>query len=135
MSDPFASGGSSGANITDFEGKLMLVYGTEYLSGDDAINTEYGEKDVVVADVIVFDDGGSVETEESGLYIFQGKLIGTLKRHVGKRPYLGRLGKGEASKKGYQKPWAFLDPTDADKAVARKFIEERAAQAEDPFAS
>ncbi len=132
MSDPFASGGSSGVNITDFEGKLLLVYGTEYLSGEDAIQTEYGEKDVVVADIVVLD--GDDTEEHSGVYIFQGKLIGVLKRHVGKRPYLGRLGKGEASKKGYQKPWAFLDPSDADKAVARKFIEERAAQAEDPFA-
>lgn len=132
MSDPFASGGSSGVNVTDFEGKLLLVYGTEYLSGEDAIQTEYGEKDVVVADIVVLD--GDDSEEHSGVYIFQGKLIGALKRHVGKRPYLGRLGKGEASKKGYQKPWAFLDPSDADKAVARKFIEERAAQAEDPFA-
>lgn len=132
MSDPFATGGSSGVNITDFEGKLLLVYGTEYLSGDDAIKTEYGEKDVVVADVVVL-DGDNTE-EHSGLYIFQGKLIGTLKRHVAKRPYLGRLGKGEATKKGYQKPWAFEDPTEEDKAVAREFVKAREAQAEDPFA-
>lgn len=133
MSDPFATGGSSGVNITDFEGKLLLVYGTEYLSGDDAIKTEYGEKDVVVADVVVLD--GDETEEHSGLYIFQGGLIGTLKRHVGKRPYLGVLGKAEPKKKGYQKAWAFLDPSEEQKDQARKFIKDREAAAEDPFAS
>jgi len=132
MNDPFATGGSSGVKITDYEGKLLLVYGTEYLDGEDKIKTEYGERDVVVADVVVLDGD---ETEElSGVYFFQGGLVGTLKRHVGKRPYLGVLGKKDSKKKGYQKAWAFLDPSDEDKAVARKFIEDRAAQAEDPFA-
>lgn len=133
MSDPFVSGGSSGVNVTDFEGNLLLIYPTEYLTGDDKVSTEYGEKDVVIADLVVLDGSEGVE-EHSGVYIFQGTLIGGLKRLVNKKPRLGRLGKGEASKKGYQKPWVLLDPTDDDKAVARKFIEERAAQSEDPFA-
>ena len=132
MSDPFATGGSSGVRITDYEGKLLLVYGTEYLDGENKIETAYGEKDVVVADVVVL-DGDNTE-ELSGVYFFQGGLVGTLKRHVGKRPYLGILGKKDPKQKNFHKAWTFLDPSDADKAAAREFIKAREAAAEDPFA-
>lgn len=132
MSDPFATGGSSGVKFTDFEDKLLLIYGTEYLDGDQKMETKYGKKDVVVADVIVL-DGDNTE-EHSGVYVFQGGLVGTLKRHVGKRPYLGVLGKKDAKDKNFQKAWAFLDPNDEQKAEAREFIKAREAAAEDPFA-
>ena len=132
MSDPFASGGSSGVNLTDFEGKLLLITGTEHLTGEDKVKTAFGEKDVVVADVVVLD--GDETEEHSGVYGFQSKLIGVFKRHVGKRPFLGRLGKGDTKKNGNY-PWELKDPSDADKAVARKYLEDRAAKAEDPFAA
>lgn len=133
MSDPFASGGNSGVKFTSFEGNLVLVYGTEYLTGDDKVKTENGEKDVVVADVVVL-DGEEGPEEHSGLYIFPTVLIGTLKRHVGKRPYLGRLTKGSEKKNG-NLPWIFQEPTEEDKAAARKYIDEKAAKSEDPFAA
>lgn len=125
--DPFSSAGSSSAKITDFEGRLLLLTPTEYLDGENKVNTEYGEKDVVITDLVALD--GDVE-EESGVYVFQGKLIGALKRKIGKDPVLGRLGKGDPAKKGQAKPWALLPPSDADKELARKYL---ASKNENPF--
>jgi hypothetical protein len=128
MSDPFASGGASDVSITDFEGNLLLITPTEFLTGDEAVETQFGPKDVVVADVVVL-DGDEVE-EHSGLYIFQGKLL-FLKRYVGKKPYLGRLGKGDTKVNG-NFPWVLEAATEEDKQVAREYLEKR--KSDDPFA-
>lgn len=127
--DPFSNAGSgSGASITDFEGRLLLLTPTEYLDGDDKVKTEYGDKDVVVTDLVAL-DGDEVQ-EESGVYVFQGKLIGALKRNVGKKPVLGRLGRGTPAKKGQAKPWELQPATEADKQIARDYL---ARKTEDPF--
>lgn len=132
MSDPFASGpGGSSANITEFEGKLLLLYPKEYLYGENAVKTQdFGDKDVVVTDVHDLESG----QVENGVYVFQGRLIGALKRHVGKRPYLGRLGKGSEKVKGNY-PWEFSEPTEKDKKKAREYIANLPKEDDDPFAS
>lgn len=141
--DPFASA-SSFDRITDLEGRLLLITPLEYLTG---LETEYDkDKDAVDADVVVLDgvpDGG-VETFDS-MRIYQGPLIGALKRAANfnaqhpvdpatgfPKMVLGRLGQGEAKKKGFNPPWLFLPPTDEDKAVARKYIAEQ-KRPSDPF--
>lgn len=119
--DPFASGsGTSSANITDFDGKLLLLYVTDYLDGDRRVKTQFSDepKDVVVADVHDVEAG----TVDKDVYIFQGRLIGTLKRHVGRKPYLGRLGKSGTKVKG-NAPWEFQEASDKDKTAARKYID------------
>lgn len=129
--DPFASGsGTSSANITDFDGKLLLLYVTDYLDGDRRIKTQFSDepKDVVVADVHDVEAG----TVESDVYIFQGRLIGALKRHVGKRPYLGRLGKASEKVKG-NAPWVLHEADAKDKKKALAYIETLKGGDESPF--
>lgn len=136
MSDPFASGaGGSGASITDFEGDLLYIVPTEYLSGENAVKTaDFGDKDVVVADVHVL-DGDNKGAVEEGVYIFQGRLIGRLKRLVGRKPYVGRLGKGKEKVKG-NFPWEFSSElTDKERKLAREYHDSLPKDEEDPFAS
>lgn len=128
--DPFAtgSGGGSGASVSDLEGKLLLIYGKEYLT--DVKTADFGVKDAVDAEVHVIEDGEVVDVR-----FFQGRLIGSLKRHVGKRPYLGRLGKSAEKVKG-NRAWEFSDPTDKDKKLAREYIANLPKEeTDDPFAS
>jgi len=127
--DPFASAGSSGVRITDYEGQLLLITPTEYITG---IKTEYNDdKDAVLADFVVL-DGKNKGEENSGVYVFPGKLIGALKRRIGANPnmVLGRLGKSKEKTKG-NAAWILEPPTEADKKLAREHL---AKQPQDPFA-
>lgn len=131
MSDPFASAGAAGVKITDYEDQLLLLRPTEYI---EHMKTEYSDdKDAVVADVVVLDGDGAPE-DLGEVYIFQGGLIGQLKNKIGKTPdmVLGRLGKGEAKKKGYSAPWKFLTPTEEDKEKAREYLAKK-PKPKDPF--
>lgn len=130
MSDPFASAGAAGTKITDYEGQLLLLRPTEYITG---MKTEYSDdKDAVVAEVTVLDGPGAPE-DLGEVYVFQGGLIGQLKNKIGKTPdlVLGRLGKGEAKKKGFSAPWKFLTPNEDDKQVARDYLAKQ--KPKDPF--
>lgn len=129
--DPFASAGSTGVKITDYEGRLLLVTPNEYIQG---LKTDYDEdKDAVDADVVVLDGEGAPE-ELDDVRIFQGKLIGSLKHRIGKKQnmVLGRLGKDSPKKKGQSAAWTFETPTDDDKKLAREYL---AQQPADPFAA
>lgn len=131
MSDnPFDAGpvNTSSAKPADFDGKLILVYAREYLHGENAIKTaDYGEKDVVVADVHDVEAG----VVERGVYFFQGRLIGDLKRRIGKKPRLARLGRSDAKVKG-NRAWEFKDVSSADEKKALEYI--RTLQSdENPF--
>jgi hypothetical protein len=117
MSDAFDSP-SSGARITDFEGKLLLVKPT---SKEEGISTTFGPADAIVADVVVLDGGNDWE-QYSDVYVFQKALQGQLKAKVGSGRYvLGRLGKGTA-KPGQSPPWLLEDPTEEDKEAARTYL-------------
>src|SRR5690606_24664362 len=121
MSDPFASAGAAGTKITDFEGQLLLLRPTEYITG---MKTEYSDdKDAVVAEATVLDGPGAPE-DLGEVYIFQGGLIGQLKNKIGKTPdlVLGRLGKGEVKKKGFSAPWKLINPDEDDRPVARAYL-------------
>ena len=74
--------------------------------------------------------------------IFQGSLIGQLKRKIqGGRKLLGVIAKGEA-KKGQNAPYILAAPTDEQKQAARDFLAGRvvadatksAPESDDPFA-
>lgn len=125
--DPFSSP-SGDSKITDFEGNLLLVTPTDYLTG---VTTAFGDKDCVEAEVVVLDGEDGAEVYD-GVRIFQGVLISELKPKVGKGMVLGRLGRREPKQKGHQGAWALMTPTDEDKELAREFIAERADS--DPFA-
>jgi hypothetical protein len=114
-----APASASGVKVTEFEGKLLLVTPTSY---EEKIDTSFGEKDAVKANVVVLDEKSPTSSEKhDGMLFFQGRLIGQTKPFVGKGLVLGRLGKGEA-KKGQNAPWQLEDPTDPDKDVARAYL-------------
>lgn len=128
--NPFDSGpvATSSAKITDFDGKLILLYAREYLHGENAVKTaDFGEKDAVVVDVHDVEAG----TVDKGVYVFQGRLIGDLKRRVGKKPRLARLGRSAEKVKG-NKPWEFQEASAADEKKALEYIKTLQSD-ENPF--
>jgi len=134
--DEFDTAGSYVA-IKDLLGELVLFTPTEYV---EEVSTDFGTKDAVMADLVVLTaEGGPVEYDDT--MIFQGSLIGQLKRKIpGGRKLLGVIAKGEA-KKGQNAPYILSAPTDDQKQMARDFLAGRVvaaatapAEAEDPFA-
>lgn len=126
MTDPFskpAAGGKFSAEGNN--GRLLLITPTSYEEG---IQTTYGVKDAVKANIVVINEQSPAGSEviEDAL-LFGGVLIGQTKSFVGKGLVLGRLGQGTA-KKGQNAPWLLEDPTDAEKDVARAYLASQAPQ-------
>lgn len=126
--------------VADLEGHLVLFTPTKYV---EEVQTSFGESDALMTDVVVFNEDGSVD-EHDDVMIFQGALIGTLKRKLKTvhtierdpatgvvtryrdtttRRVLGVLGKGEA-KKGQSAPYILMPASDEQKAVARAYVAE-----------
>lgn len=102
----------------DYQGKLLLVWPTEYRTG---IKTDYGDSDAIAARVVVL-DGDSGYEEHDNVLFFQAALIGTLKPSVGnKKPVLGRLGRG-TSKPGQSAPFILTPFTEQDAQAARAYF-------------
>lgn len=143
--DPFKSGASGGAGITEYDGQLLLVTPTEYV---ESIATSYGETDAVRVDFVVLDAPDGPEEVEDTL-VFQRILISAMKRQAifnekhGVDPQTGYpkmiLGvlapNTEKQKKGQDAPWDLLEPSDEQKALARKYLEGKKSEPADPFAS
>ncbi|AKA61780.1 hypothetical protein SEA_MAIH_41 [Streptomyces phage Maih] len=133
--DEFDSAGSYVA-IKDLMGELVLFTPTEYV---EEVKTDFGDKDAVMANLVVLTaEGGPAEYDDQ--MIFQGSLIGQLKRKIpGGRKLLGVVAKGEA-KKGQNAPYILNAPTDEQKQMARDYLAGRVVAAatesepEDPFA-
>lgn len=124
---------SAYVSMSDLVGDLVLVTPTEHVEG---VQTDFGDKDAILADLVVLADAEGNAYDEPREYtdvmIFQGKLIGQLKRRIpivnaaGQitregRPLLARVVKGEA-KKGQSAPYEFGSPSEADKQTARNFL-------------
>lgn len=134
--DEFDTAGAYVA-VKDLLGELVLFTPSEYV---EEVKTDFGDKDAVVTDLVVLTaQGGPVEYQD--VMIFQGSLIGALKRKIpGGRKLLGVIAKGEA-KKGQNAPYILAAPDDAQKQVARDYLAGRTienatedAPADDPFA-
>ncbi|AKA61710.1 hypothetical protein SEA_YDN12_43 [Streptomyces phage YDN12] len=134
--DEFDSAGSY-IQVKELLGDLVLFTPTEYV---EEVKTDFGDKDAVVSHLVVLTaEGGPVEYEDQ--MIFQGSLIGQLKRKIpGNRKLLGVVAKGEA-KKGQNAPYILNSPTDEQKQMARDYLAGRVVAAatesetpEDPFA-
>jgi hypothetical protein len=140
--DLFAVKESGNFDVSDHKGKLALFTPTEY---KDSIKTKFNESgtDAVVTDVVVFDEDGEAE-EFTDAMIFQARLKGDLRKRIGSRTpmrlaRLNTLPKGSSVKYPQSEPWAFLDPSDEDRATATAYLKrveaERKAKddAEAPF--
>ena len=126
MTDPFNSPAAGGRfSAKDHNGKLLLITPVSYETG---VETTFGTKDAVKANVVVIDETnpGNSEEIENGL-LFGGVLIGQTKSFIGKGLVLGRLGQGTA-KPGQKPPWRLEDPTDAEKDKAREYLASKAPQ-------
>jgi hypothetical protein len=120
---------ATGAKITTFEGRLLLITPTEHREG---IVTAFGPADAVVADVVIL-DGPTPGQQEYGVLVFQKALQGQLRPKIGTgRMVLGRLGRGIA-KAGQSAPWILSEPTEADKQAARAHLSRPVAQDQPPF--
>lgn len=118
--DPFSGPAEGGRfNAETNKGKLLLITPKSYEEG---IETTFGTKDAVKADIVVIDEDNPSASEkiEDGL-LFGGVLQGQTRPRIGKGLVLGRLGQGEA-KKGQNPPWKLSDPTDDEKAKARAYL-------------
>lgn len=144
--DEFDTAGAYVA-VKDLLGELVLFTPSEYV---EEVTTDFGTKDAVTTDLVVLTaEGGPVEYQD--VMIFQGSLIGQLKRKVPAytngvlvregRKMLGVIAKGEA-KKGQNAPYILQAPDDAQKQVARDYLAgrtieqatESAPAQDDPFA-
>lgn len=112
MSSPFADPASAGGvKWEDHNGALLLITPHSVESG---VNTTFGTKDAVRADVVVL-DGPNAGAEYADVLVFPGVLIGQLRSQLGKK-VIGRLGQG-VGKPGQKPPWKLSEATEADKQV------------------
>lgn len=143
--DPFKSGSSGGAGITEYDGQLLLVTPTEYV---EVMKTSYGETDCVRVDFAVLDGPDGLEEIEDVL-VFQRILVSAMKSQAkfnernGVDPQTGYpkmvLGvlapNTDKQKKGQDAPWDLMEPSDEQKALAREYLAGRKKEPADPFAS
>lgn len=116
MSDQFNQPGSAtGIKWDEHQGRLLL-FTVKSLEQD--INTSFGAKDAIRADLEVLD--GPNPERFLDILVFPQVLQGQLRSSIGHR-VLGRLGTGNA-KPGQKPPWRLFEATDADQAVARAHI-------------
>lgn len=122
MTDQFTDPGvSTGISLPDLEGRLLLIKPERVEVG---IKTSLGDRDATVSDVHVVDGDGAVYNE---VFIWPRVLQGQLRRNLGTGMFcIGRLGKGTA-KPGQNAPWKLLDATDADKVLARTYLDKAPA--------
>lgn len=117
MTDPFASPAppSDGIDWTSHNGRLLL-----FTVGDtDTVNTSFGEKEAVRADVAVL-DGTEAGTTYTDTLVFPKLLVSQLKSRAGQK-VLGRLGQGQA-KPGQKPPWILAEATPADKQIGVAYL-------------
>lgn len=124
MTDPWDSPGSTaGVDFEELNGRLLII--TPHAAEE--VNTSFGEKECVRADLVVLDGPGAL-TEYKDTLVFPKVLIGQLRSTIGTgRMVLGRLGQGVA-KPGQKPPWLLADPTEADRKIAGKWYETRQAK-------
>jgi len=117
MSDQFAAPAppSDGIDWSAHNGALLLID----VGDTDKVNTSFGEKDAVRANVVIL-DGPDAGTRHDDTLIFPKLLVSQLKSRVGQK-VLGRLGQGQA-KPGQKPPWILAEATDADRQVGVAYL-------------
>lgn len=105
---------SGGIDWETHKGSLLIV---EPLSYETGIQTTFGEKDAIRANVYVL-TGPDTADEFNDTLIFPSVLVGQLRRQIDKK-VVGRLSQGQA-KPGQKPPWLLdaAEPADIEKAQA-----------------
>ena len=108
----------------DNDGELFLI---TPLRKETVNTTEYGEKEVIVADVVHLNEKKPAKSEEhEEVYVFSGYLKGALRGYIGERRVLGRLTNTEDTTKKKDRGnyyWELEDADADDVAVAREYLE------------
>ena len=126
-----AGGGGWKLASDDNDGELFLI---TPLRKETVNTTEYGEKEVIVADIVKLNEKKPEKSEEhEDVYIFQRYVQGALRGYIGERRVLGRLQNTEdttgAKSQGGGYYWELEDADADDVKVARAYLESL-----DPFA-
>ncbi len=114
----FSAPSTGGDNLAakDLVGQLLIVRPTEHAQG---INTTFGEKDGIRADVAVLTQQDPTSGQYGVVYRdilwLQGKLVGALKRQIGEL-VLARMTQG-TGKPGQNPPYELQDATSDPQAV------------------
>lgn len=117
MTDPFADPASAtGVQWEDLNGALLLISPHKL---EEDVNTSFGAKDAIRADVVAL-DGPHAGEENIDVLIFPSVLIGQLRSQIGKK-VIGRLGQGNA-KPGQKPPWKLTEATAADRQVGMAWL-------------
>lgn len=112
----------------DNDGELFLI---TPLRKETVTTAEYGDKEVIVADVVHINTkkpGKSEEHEE--VFVFGAWLQGAIRHAIGERRVLGRLDKAADKKSGRGYVWKLEDADEDDIAAAREYLSSL-----DPFAA
>lgn len=122
---PSEAPSGEGWNFTEEAvGRLVLMTPLR----EDKTDTAYGEKPIIVCDVVVINEKKPEKSEvHDDVYIFGGYLRGSLRGFIGERRVLGRLVQGEPKKKGENAPWLLEDATEAEVALAQQYLASVAA--------
>ena len=121
-------------DFKDVNGSLLLFVVYEET---DEHTTIHGPNTAIIADIVVL-DGDLAGTFYDHSYVYPRGLKPQLRKSVGGQMVLGRLGQS-AAKPGMNPAWVLSAATDADKALAQKWVDsngtptEAAAQREAEF--
>lgn len=109
-------------NLADDDnvGKLLLI---TPLRLQDVTTNSYGDKEVVVADVVVIDEKKPAKSEEhEEVFVFGGWLKGALKGYIGERRVVARLRQEKDKSAGRGYVWKFEDGSEKDIAKVREYL-------------
>lgn len=111
----------------DNDGELFLI---TPLRKETVTTAEYGDKEVIVADVVAINTKKPAKSEEhEEVFVFGAWLQGAIRHAIGERRVLGRLDKAADKKSGRGYVWKLEDADDDDIDAAREYLASL-----DPFA-
>lgn len=111
----------------DNDGELFLI---TPLRKETVATAEYGDKEVIVADVVHINTKKPAKSEEhEEVFVFGAWLQGAIRHAIGERRVLGRLDKAADKKSGRGYVWKLEDADEDDIAAAREYLASL-----DPFA-
>lgn len=112
----------------DNDGELFLI---TPLRKETVTTAEYGDKEVIVADVVHINTKKPAKSEEhEEVFVFGAWLQGAIRHAIGERRVLGRLDKAADKKSGRGYVWKLEDADDDDIDAAREYLASL-----DPFAA
>lgn len=121
---PATGGDGFKAESEDNVGKLFII---TPLRTDSVKTDDYGDAEVIVADVVVVNEKKPEKSEEhESVFFFGGWTKGALRGYIGERKVLARLGQDASKTKSKAKgafAWVLEDADDDDLALARTYLD------------